>query len=675
MGSTRLPGKSLADVCGKPLIIRVLEQAAAAENLDAVVLATSSDAADDPLAEAASAFGFPVFRGHATDVLCRFAAAAALHEADFVVRLTGDCPLLSPDTVSETVAAFMNSAADYASNTNPYTRPDGQDVEVFTRAALEEAAATAKTQLDREHVTPWLRRSAHLQAINVTHEAPTHAASMRWSVDHQDDLDFARAVWKRLDFRSGNVPRFKDVFDAAYSLGPDTRTTLINEGAYKSLFDAATSSPAPPLKLSQSEAWLSRSARVIPGGAQTYSKSWRQYVRGVSPIFLDHGSGARVWDVDGNEYVDLVQGLLPNILGYAHPEVDRAVFEQARRGHSFSLPNPLEIVLAERLTRLIPCAEMVRFGKNGSDATAGAVRVARAFTRRDRVACCGYHGWQDWYIGATSRDAGIPSAVKNLIHPFSYNDAEGLDRLLGSHPGQFAAVIMEPVNFHWPSQGYLEAVREITTRHGALLIFDEICSGFHFGLGGAQQLFGVEPDLATFGKAMGNGYPISCVVGRADVMRTFEDAFVSFTFAGDSAAMAAAMTVLDVLEHSDAYDKMTAAGSRLKDGATAMAGLAGLSTRFQVIGHCHWPLLRFTDDAGADDPVLKALWTQEMHRRGVLVLATHNVCAALTIADVEKVLDAYAAAFKRIASLVESGESLTAALEGPVPAPAFVSRR
>ena len=298
----------------------------------------------------------------------------------------------------------------------------------------------------------------------------------------------------------------------------------------------------------------------------------------MAPVFLAKGKGCRVWDVDGNEYIDYIQGLLPNILGYAHEEVNAAVAEQLGQGHSFSLPHPLEVELAERLTRLIPCAEKVRFGKNGSDATSGAVRAARALTGRERIACCGYHGWQDWYIGSTTRNAGVPEAVRALTHPFVYNDLGSLQKLLQEHKGEFAAVIMEPVNFWPPAAGFLEGVRELAHEHGALLIFDEICSGFHFGLGGAQKKFGVTPDLACFGKAMGNGFPISCVVGRADVMKVFEDIFFSFTFGGEVASMAAAMKVLDVLEghrcaSSHGCERARAAGGT--ECAGERGGIAG----------------------------------------------------------------------------------------------------
>lgn len=673
MGSTRLPGKTMMDLAGTPLLDRLLRQLAGATSLDEVVIATSVDPADDVIEQFATERGFRVVRGPEQDVLTRYVLAADAANADVVVRLTADCPLHSPDTVGEVVDAFLGARVDYACNTNPYTRPDGQDVEVFSRDILNRASAAAESGPDREHVTPWMRRNADTVRLDVLHRPP-HQPSLRWSVDHPNDLEFARSVWSCLDRRGPGPFNFEDIMSAVIESGATQGKAIINEGFYLSLFKTASAEAAPPLALDKSFSWLERSERVIPGGAQTYSKSWRHHIRGVTPIFLDRGRGAMVTDVDGNHYVDLIQGLLPNILGYAHDEVNRAAHDRACHGHSFSLAHPIEVELAERLCRLIPCAEMVRFGKNGSDATAGAVRVARAYMGRDHVAVCGYHGWQDWYIGTTSRSAGVPKAVRELAHPFPYNDSDALDALLSSKPDQFAAVIMEPVNFNWPAPGYLEKVKEIAHRHGALLIFDEICSGFHFGLGGAQQLFGVTPDLATFGKAMGNGWPISCIVGRRDVMKVFEDAFVSFTFAGDASAMAATMKVLDILESGDAYARMTAAGTKLYDGARVMAAAAGLQDSFQLKGHPHWSLFSFVDENGVDDPATRALWVQEVTRRGVLILTTFNISAALDESSVTTVLCAFAHAFKRVAQARSLGVRPDSWLDGPIPVPAFRAR-
>ena len=674
MSSTRLPGKVLAPVGGTFMIDRMLSQLRNSTTLSDIVVATSTDPTDDVLAEHLHKAGHRVFRGDLNDVLDRFRGTAERYRADVVVRLTADCPLHSADTVDDVVRGFLASGAEYGSNVEPYTRPDGQDVEVFTRETLERAWRDAPAGPEREHVTLSMRRSPELRRYQHRHSQGPKGDHLRWTVDEPADLAYIKQIWARLD-RLGSGPHtYETIMSIASELAQDGATRVRNAGYYKSLFDTARGEKAAPRSLEKSEKWLERSARVIPGGAQTYSKSWRQHIRGVSPIFLERGAGARVWDVDGNEYVDLIQGLLPNILGYAHPDVDRAAYEQARQGHSFSLAHTMEVELAERLTRLIPCAEMVRFGKNGSDATAGAVRVARAFTKRDRVAVCGYHGWQDWYIGTTSRSAGVPEAVRALSHTFPYNDLGALDRLLSSHPNEFAAVILEPFNFVWPSDGYLAGVKELARKHGTVLIFDEICTGFHFGLGGAQRMFGVIPDLATFGKAMGNGYPISCIVGRRDIMQIFDDVFVSFTFAGDATALAAASRVLDILEEGGAYARMSAAGESLADGARALASQAGLEDRFVVQGHPNWSLLRFVSTGGADDALLRALWIQEVTRRGVLIISTHNICAALQYAEVEHVLRAYADAFKYIGRQLANGVDLATKLDGPVPTPAFRAR-
>ncbi len=673
MGSSRLPGKSLMDLAGMPLLGRVIAQVAGAKLLTDIVIATSNDATDDAIAEFANEHGYNVVRGSENDVLSRYQLAAASASADIVVRITGDCPLHSPDTIDEVIRAFLEARVDYACNTNPYTRPDGQDVEVFTREILDLAAANATFAPDREHVTPWMKRCKDASILNFRH-ANSHHPDLRWSVDHPDDLEFARTVWAYLDQMGQGPFQFGEIMSAINQSNAQQGQAIINEGFYLSIFREAIDEAAVPKKLDNSFAWLERSDQVIPGAAQTYSKSWRHHIRGVTPIFLESGKGAIVTDVDGNQYVDLIQGLLPNILGYAQEEVNEAAHQRAKNGHSFSLAHPVEVELAERLCKLIPCAEMVRFGKNGSDATSGAVRAARAYTGRDRIAVCGYHGWQDWFIGSTSRNAGVPKAVQELTHPFPYNDPNALDQLLASKPGEFAAVIMEPVNFDWPEREYLVKVKEIVHKHGALLIFDEICSGFHFQLGGAQKIFDVTPDMATFGKAMGNGWPISCIVGRRDVMKIFEDAFVSFTFAGDVSAMAASLKVLDILEHGDAYARMTAAGTKLFDGARVMAKAAGLGDTFQLKGHPHWSVFFFVNENGEMDRPTTALWIQEVTRRGVLILTTFNISSALDEETVMTILSAFAHGFKRVAEARRLGIDPKEWLDGPVPVPAFKVR-
>lgn len=673
MGSSRLPGKSLAEIVNRPMLWHVIERVKRATLVDRVVVATSTSAADDAIDELCRENGVACYRGSENDVLDRFYLAARQEKASQIVRITGDCPMIDPEVIDRVVRRFQRGDLDYASNAMVRSYPDGLDTEVFSFQALERAWHEATKTSEREHVTPYLR-SGKFRTANVEGDSAAMYQRYRWTVDEEQDLEFTRAVYHALREKQHFV--MKDVLDLVET-SPQLQTLnseiVSNRGYYKSLFQEAHAAAASPRSIERSKAWLKRADRVIPGCSQTFSKGSNQHVRGVAPMFLAKGKGCRVWDVDGNEYIDYIQGLLPNILGYAHEGVNLAVTEQLAKGHSFSLPHPLEVELAERINRLIPCAEKARFGKNGSDATSGAVRAARAFTMRERIACCGYHGWQDWFIGSTTRNAGVPQAVQELTHPFVYNDLHSLRKVLSEHPGEFAAVILEPVNFWPPAPGFLEGVRDLAHEHGAVLIFDEICSGFHFGLGGAQKRFSVTPDMACFGKAMGNGFPIACVVGKADVMRLFEEIFFSFTFGGEVTSMAAAMAVLDILETSDALGRMEANGRVLQEGLNSLSTEAGLQDRIKCIGYPFWSLIKFLDENGKDSLLVRSLFSQECVKRGVLLLATHNMTASHDPLAIEQTLRVYAGVCKIVAQWLSSPHP-EQYLEGEMIQPVFKVR-
>jgi glutamate-1-semialdehyde aminotransferase/spore coat polysaccharide biosynthesis protein SpsF (cytidylyltransferase family)/predicted dehydrogenase len=673
MGSSRLPGKSLAEIEGHPMLWHVVRRVKRACKVDRVVVATSTAPADDAIAKMCREIGVPCHRGSETDVLDRFYHAARAEKAAQVVRITADCPLIDPGVIDRVVQRFQRGDLDYASNAMVRTYPDGLDTEIFSFAALERAWHEAAKTSEREHVTPYLR-SDKFRTANVESDSTSMFQHYRWTVDEAQDLEFIRSVYRALGAKENfGMKDVLDLIERNPGLEKMNSEIVSNRGYYKSLFEDAHAAAAPRRPIEKSKAWLERAGKVIPGASQTFSKGANQHVQGIAPVFLAKGKGCRVRDVDGNEYIDYIQGLLPNILGYAHEELNLAVAEQLGQGHSFSLPHPLEVELAERLTRIIPCAEKVRFGKNGSDATSGAVRAARAFTSRERIACCGYHGWQDWFIGSTTRNAGVPKAVRGLTHPFVYNDLESLRKLLNEHKAEFAAVIMEPVNFWPPAAGFLEGVRKLAHEHGAVLIFDEICSGFHFGLGGAQKRFGVTPDLACFGKAMGNGFPIACVVGKADVMRVFEDIFFSFTFGGEVASMAAAMKVLDVLETTDALGRIEANGRILQEGLNVLAKEAGLQERIKCIGYPSWSLIKFLDADGKDSFLVRSLFTQECVKRGVLLLVTHNMTAAHDPLAIEQTLKVYAEVCKTVAKWLDDPHP-EQYLEGDIIQPVFKVR-
>jgi len=388
------------------------------------------------------------------------------------------------------------------------------------------------------------------------------------------------------------------------------------------------------------------------------------FVQGVAPNFVARADGACVWDVDGNRYLDYILGLGPIVLGHCYPGVDEAVQAQMRRGMSFSLPHPVEVELAETLCARVPCAEMVRYGKNGSDVTSAAVRVARAFTGRDKVACCGYHGWQDWYIGSTSRHRGVPETVRALTVRFPYNDLEALARLFHAYAHEIACVIMEPITFQPPQDGYLAGVKELCRRNGALLVFDEIVTGFRLALGGAQEHFGVMPDLACFGKGMANGYPLSAVVGRADVMQWFNEVFFSFTHGGEALSLTAGLATLQEARRHDLPGHLWRVGARLQTGTNRLIAERDLPRYLACVGLPPWSALRFTDARGQDSMLLRSLFQQEAIKRGLLTHGNHMLCLSHTEEIIDETLAVYAEVFTVLAEAIHE-DNVAERLEGP----------
>ncbi len=422
--------------------------------------------------------------------------------------------------------------------------------------------------------------------------------------------------------------------------------------------------------LSRSEDLLRRAKDVIPRGAQTLSKAPDQFVHGISPYAIARGEGAQVWDVDGNAYLDMTCSLGAVSLGHRYPEIESAIRAQREQGTIFGLPGSREIELAERLRDGIPFAEMVRFGLNGSDVTAAAIRVARAYTGRDHVAKCGYHGWQDWTIATNRmRNKGVPQAVIDLTHDFTYNDLASLERVFEAHPGQIAAVIMEPMDTVFPEEGFLPGVRDLATKHGAVMIFDELITGFRFARGGAAEYFGVQPDLVCYGKAISNGEPLSVLAGKAEIMRALDEVFFSFTYAGYLPSIAAALAVLDLMEAQDVPGHLWKLGTRLLEGMRELVATHGLPLRVQGSGP--HPILSFKDEHGVDDLELKTYFLQETAKAGILTNTKHFVSFSHTADDIETVLETYDAIFERMAKARAAGD-LSSLLEGPVVAPRYV---
>ncbi len=583
MGSTRFPNKVMRPINGVPMIELLLRRLAKAKRISRTILATSDNPRNQPLADHVRSLGYEVFQGSENDVLDRFYQAAKSHQPEAVVRITGDCPLIDPVLVDQVIAAYEAQGVDYLSNILPPSYPDGLDTEVFSFRALEQAARQAIKPDDREHVTPFLRESSLFKTGNFVYEQD--CSRERWTVDEAVDFEVVAAVFShfhpRIDFSWLEVMTLRQ---AEPSLFLANQHIIRNEGA----------------ALGTGQKLWKRAKQIIPGGNMLLSKRAEMFLPDLWPAYFSKAKGCKVWDLDGNEYIDMsIMGIGTNTLGYGQPEVDEAVRKTIDAGNMSTLNCPEEVYLAERLVELHPWADMVRFARSGGEANAVAIRIARAASGKDKVAFCGYHGWHDWYLAANLGDEkhlaghllpglepkGVPGNLRDTIFPFTYNRLDELETLVNTH--DIGVITMEVSRNRGPENGFLEKVRKLAADHGIVLIFDECTSGFRQTFGGLHKLYGVEPDMAMFGKALGNGYAITATIGRRAVMDAAQSTFISSTFWTERIGPTAALKTLEVMERLKSWDTITQTGLSIRQGWQQLADKHGLKID-------HWGLPALT---------------------------------------------------------------------------------
>jgi glutamate-1-semialdehyde 2,1-aminomutase len=386
---------------------------------------------------------------------------------------------------------------------------------------------------------------------------------------------------------------------------------------------------------------LKRARKVTPLGAQTYSKSFRYYIEGEAPTFAERGDGCYITDVDGNRFIDFVCALGPITVGYNNAEINAAISDQLQKGIAFSIQTEAEVLLAEKLTQIISCADMVRFVKNGSDATSAAVRLARAYTEKDLILCSGYHGMQDWYIGSTVNSKGVPKATRELVKSFNYNDLEEITFMVQKYKSNLAAIILEPIQGDGPKDGYLEALRELATQNQVILIFDEVVSGFRYALGGASELYHVDPDLIAFGKGMGNGMPLSAVAGKRELMELIESGvFISTTFGGEALSIAGTLKTIEILEKPGSYEQMRSLGDMMREGLVKLVNQYEVSEYVVVSGlspHCG---LQFEGHGRLNYLDINSIFSNQMTKHGILSVGINNLNLSHTEVEIERFLEA-----------------------------------
>lgn len=656
MGSTRLPNKVMRPLQGRPMIEVLLHRLAASRRITTIMVATSEDPRNRPLVEHVRSLGHPVFAGSENDVLDRFHRAALPHRPDAVVRITGDCPLVDPQLVDAVIERFQQTGVDYCSNIDPPSFPDGLDTEVFTFAALERAVREATKPFEREHVTPYLRQAPVFRRANYT--LAENLSAQRWTVDEAADFavieNIFAAFHPRLDFSWLDVLRLQHDRPELFRMNEHL---LRNEGA----------------ALGTGQKLWKRAKTLIPGGNMLLSKRAEIFLPEQWPAYFSRAKGCRVWDLDGRELIDMsLMGIGTNTLGYGHPEVDAAVRRVIDDGNMATLNCPEEVYLAERLVALHPWAQMVRLARTGGEANAVAIRIARAASGRDKVAICGYHGWHDWYLSANLGDEknlaghllpglepkGVPQNLRGTVLPFNYNDLPALEQLVRDHA--VGVIKMEVVRNRGPEDGFLQKVRDLATRHKIVLIFDECTSGFRQTYGGLHQQFGVEPDMAVFGKTLGNGYAITAIIGRREIMEGAQGTFISSTFWTERIGPAAALKTLEVMERTRSWEQITRTGEQITVRWRELARRHGLPLVTSGL-----PALTTFSFDSPRALAYKTLIAQEMLAKGYLASTGVYTCLDHT----PEIVDGYFAALDPVFALIrecEDGRDVMGLLKGPV---------
>lgn len=409
-----------------------------------------------------------------------------------------------------------------------------------------------------------------------------------------------------------------------------------------------------------------KSKKLIPSLTQTFSKAAYTFVEGVFPVYVNKAKGSHFIDVDGNEYIDYLCGLGPIVLGYAYSKVDNAIKEQLKNGILFSLPHKLEIEVAELLCDIIPSGEMVKFSKTGSESATGAVRAARAITGRNKIAYCGSGGvWHDWYAAIISRNKGVPNFNKDLIMTFDYNDPSSLEYIFEKNPNEIACVFMEPTIFEKPHKSFLQDVKKLTKENNAVLIFDEIVTGFRMSNGGGQEYFGVEPDITVLGKGIANGMPLSAVVGITEYMKIFDDVFFSTTYAGETLSLSAASATITEFKEKPVIKTMWKNGAMLMENIDKIAKEQSLE--IALTGYPIRMKLVCKDDAGNDSILMKTLLIQEMVKRGIFM---HPGVEYISFSHEKEDIEKTASAFSDVIPIVKKAvkeNKLESYIEGKIP--------
>ena len=620
--SKRFPNKVLKKIGKYSIIEIILKRVKESQLINDIVVAVPSNKENNKLKDYLKKINAKLFSGSENNVIKRFYNAAKEHKATHIVRVTGDCPLIDSRIIDNLILKFFKNKLDYINNANPPYLSDGYDVEIFSTKVLKVALDNAKSNFDIEHVTPFIKKSNKFKKMTTGN---INNFGIKLSIDIKEDLKRVKKIFK---FFSPNIYfSVNDIFKKKLHL-----KFFQNEIKKEKILSEKTK---------KGQKLWKNALKVIPGGNMLLSKNPSRHLPDVWPTYFKRAKGCKIQDLDGNNLIDFsLMGVGTNVLGYSHSSVDNAVKKIIDKGNMSSLNCPEEVALAEKLIEIHPWFDKVKFARTGGEANSIAIRIARAASNRDNVAICGYHGWHDWYLSANLNSksgknlddhllkglniSGVPKKLRKTTFPFEYGDLNSLKNIIKNN--KIGTIKMEVCRNTEPDIGFLKKVRTLANQNNIVLIFDECTTGFRETYGGLHKTTGVIPDVAIFGKALGNGYAITAIVGKESVMDYAQQSFISSTFWTERVGPAAALKTIEIMKNEKTWIKIKKIGKKIQKNWQTLSNQMNLGIKIKGI-----PSLTSFSFPGKQNLHYKTLITQEMLRNNFL--ASNTVYCSISHTD------------------------------------------
>jgi len=582
--SSRFPKKILQKIENETLIELLIRRLKKSKYLDKIVLAIPNNEKNRLLRNKISK-NIKIFSGSENDVLDRYFQAAKRFKAKTIVRICGDCPLIDPKVVDKVVNFYEKNNFDYVSNTIKPTYPDGLDVEVFNFETLKTAWMKAKSNADREHVTKFIINNKEFKKKNISYKE--NLSKLRLTVDEKIDLEQIKQIYYKLKkIKNFGVEEINKLYKKNSKIFKINSKIKRNEGSV----------------LSTGQKLWKRAKNIIPGGNMLLSKRPEMYLPNKWPTYYSRAKGCYIWDMDNVKYTDLsLMSVGTNIMGYANSKIDNAVIKSIKKSNMSTFNCPEEIYLTEKLLDMHPHFHMARYARTGGEANSIAIRIARASSGEDKVAICGYHGWHDWYLSANHNSKekkgilkdhllpglstnGVPKNLKNTTYPFMFNDYKTLEAICNKN--KIGVIKMEIFRNFPPKNNFLKKVRNLATKKNIVLIFDECTSGFRETFGGLHLKYKINPDICILGKALGNGFPITTILGTKKIMESAQNTFISSTFWTERNGYVAGLKTLEEMEKIKSWNFITKQGKKLKLKLSKLGKKHNLKLKISGLSSC-----------------------------------------------------------------------------------------